>query len=212
MGDDVQKSFSVLILAGGRSRRMGSDKASLLLHGEPLLARAVRRLSTASDDLLVAMSDAGSHRAIVPDTAVRFVTDLHPGAGPLAGLEAGLSAARHELLLMVAVDMPFASAALARGMADLASGYDVVLPFSPAAGGSEPRPEPLHALYRRTCLPIVTASLEAGERQVVAFFPQVLVRELPPATVHTLDPSGLAFTNANTPADWEKMLALSESD
>ena len=119
--------------------------------------------------------------------------DLYPGAGPLAGLHAGLSAARCDLLLAVAGDMPFVNPALVAYLVALMPGFDVVIPELPHPRTGEPVKEPLHALYRRSCLTAVAARLAAGERQMIGFLPDVRVRVVAPDEIRHFDPDFRSF-------------------
>ncbi len=205
--------LSVLILAGGRSRRMGQDKLWMLLDGMPLVERAARRILPIADEVLFSARADDRFEALAASLQAggcpsRVVLDRFPGAGPLAGLHAGLEAARYDLLLALAGDMPFVNLALIRAMIGLAEGCDAVVPQLPDPASGELSWEPLHALYHRRCLPAIESRLVAGERRVVSFFPDVHVRAVPPQALALYDPRGLSFFNVNTPEDWQRMQTL----
>ena len=149
--------MSGLVLAGGASRRMGRDKAQILFGSEPLVLRAVRRLAQVCVDVVVASGDG--HR--LDHLGVTQVADVMRGAGPLAGIAAGLESARHDLVAVVAVDMPSASPAVLALLADLWRGEAAVVPIV------EGRWEPLHAVWARSAAPGIAACLRAGERRVM---------------------------------------------
>lgn len=193
----MSNKLTLLIQAGGQSSRMGEDKALKPFRGRPLILRVVERLAPIADEILVTTNDLERYAFL----GLRLVPDLVPGCGPLGGLHAGLTAASHPLVAVVACDMPFASAPLLEACARLLveERADVVIPRS--ASGLEP----LHAVYRReTCLPAIQAALQAGEFKVIGWFPQVKVRELGEAEIAALDPSGLAFWNINTPEEFAR--------
>ena len=194
---------SVVILAGGQSRRLGRDKSLLPVGGEPLLARTVHRLAPLSDDLIVVTNHGERYESL--DLPVRLVPDERPGVGSLMGIYSGLRAARHPLALAVGCDMPFLNAPLLRYMLGLSPGYDVVIPR--LAGLLEP----LHAIYRETCLGPMEKLLEAGRRQIIAFFGQVRVRHVEEDEIDRFDPQRLSFVNVNTPEDWAEVQALLEN-
>lgn len=205
--------LTLLMLAGGRSRRMGQDKLWLLLDGVPLIERAVRRALPLAAEVLLSANDSPRCEALAgrlrqEGVPAHVVADLYPTAGPLAGLHAGLTAAQHDLLLALAGDMPFVNLALVEQMVGLAPGFDVVAPRLPHPATGELAWEPLHALYRRTCLPALTARLATGERRVQSFFADVRVREVPAAEIARLDPGGLSFFNVNTPEEWRQAQGL----
>lgn len=202
--------LSVLILAGGRSRRMGRDKIWLELDGIPLIERLVRRVLPLADELLFS-TNAGERFMALGATLpmpTRVVADRFPGAGPLAGLHAGLSDARHDLVLALAADLPFVNPDLIRHLIGLAEGFDAVVPQTADATTGALQWEPLHALYRRTCLPVIEAHLTAGDRQMICFFDEVRVRAVGPDELRRFDPELLSFFNINTPEDWARGLEI----
>lgn len=203
------EKLSLLILAGGRSRRMGQDKLWLMLDGMPLIEHVVRRVLPLAAEVLLSAADAQpfaafAGRLCAEGVPARVVSDVYAGAGPLAGLHAGLAAAQHDLVLALAGDMPFVNEVLLRHMIALAEGFDAVAPLVPHPQTGELAWEPLHALYRRSCLSAVTARLAAGERRVQSFFPDVRVRAVPAAELARYDPAGLSLFNVNTPEDWQR--------
>jgi molybdopterin-guanine dinucleotide biosynthesis protein A len=204
------EKLSVLILAGGLSTRMGQDKAWLALDGQPLVERVARWVLPMAAELMFSTNTPEPYRQLAGrlPVPVQIVADRHPGAGPLAGLEAGLSVARHELVLMVAADMPFLNLSLLTYMADLADAYDVVIPAVPASVDAGARPqwnrEPLHAFYRRTCLGPIEAHLRLGHRRVISFLDDVRVRDVMPGEITPFDPKFLSFFNVNTLQEWEQ--------
>jgi len=189
--------LTVAILAGGRSERMGRDKALMPFLGRPLILRIIERLRPLTDDLFV-MTDRPADYAF---PGIPIHADLEPGRGTLGGLYSSLMRARNPCVAIAACDMPFASPALfehALGLM-MASGADVVIPSTEAGL------EPLHAVYRRaTCLPVLQAEMEAGGRKVIAWLPRVKTQILAPEATAVYDPLGLAFWNLNTPEDFRK--------
>lgn len=142
-----------LVLAGGASRRMGRDKAVIVHEGERLVDRAVRVLLTICDEVLVASGDGARL-----DVAVPQVADPVAGAGPLAGLFAGLEAARSPLLAVVAVDAPAVDAAVLLRCAERIGDAAACLPE--VAGV----PQPLHAVWAAATAGEARAALDRGER------------------------------------------------
>ncbi|WP_297290100.1 molybdenum cofactor guanylyltransferase [uncultured Flavonifractor sp.] len=142
-----------VILSGGRSSRMGEDKAALSLTGQNFLARITAELSPLFDELYVSVDRPGRY----PD--YRELVDLRPGGGPLAGLEAAFLRTGAEAVFLAAVDLPFADRTLAADI--LAKGrYGDACAVRRSDGAAEP----LFALYRRSCLPALTACLDQGCR------------------------------------------------
>ncbi len=229
-GQDVvtpSEEVSAVILAGGRSARMGQDKAWLDIQGQPMAEHIARRILPLAAELIFVAQDAEPFRRLASALPVpaRVTADRFPGAGPLAGIHAGLSEARLDLVLVLAVDMPFVRVPLLRYMISLAAGYDAVVPALPhvappqrgtAAGAHRTEEheaasttpserlalEPLHALYRLRCLPAVTARLEAGDRRAISFLPDVRARLVLPHEIAPFDPDFSSFRNVNTPEEW----------
>jgi molybdopterin-guanine dinucleotide biosynthesis protein A len=171
------REASAVVLAGGESRRFGSDKALAQFRGEPLLAHVLRGLCGAGfAQIALAAKDPRKYAAVVEKIAleakrqIELVSDVLPIQTPLAGLSAGLAASRHELVFACAADMPFAAdAALIDALMAAAPGHDAVVP---EAGGSL---QPLCGLWRRRpCLAAAEALLR-GPRPVGprAILPQV---------------------------------------
>jgi len=190
---------SVVLLAGGASRRMGTDKALLRVSASGLtLIQAIAAVAVSISDDLVIVSE-NSER--LPSLPGRFVGDAVPYGGPLAGMVAGLQAARHPTTLVLACDLPFLSAPLLRAIAMVPQGWDAFVPRLP----SEENPlgwEPLHASYTRPCLAPMQSALASGRRHATAFFPDIRVF---PATVEMArahDPSLRSTRSVNTPEAW----------
>jgi molybdenum cofactor guanylyltransferase len=198
------KPITVLILAGGRSARMGRDKAWLEIDGLPLVERVARRLLPLAGEIVFSANDAPRFDDLVARLPVpaQVVADIFPDAGPLAGLHAGLTAARHDTVLAVATDMPFVDHAVVEGMVRLCEDADAVVPRLAAEGFDETQPEPLHAIYRKSCLPAIERALTANRRRVISFLPDVSVCYVDEETLRSIDPELSSFRNVNTPEEW----------
>jgi molybdopterin-guanine dinucleotide biosynthesis protein A len=186
--------LTIVIQAGGESRRMGQDKARLNFRGQPLIGRVIARVARLADEILVTTNQPEAYNFL----HVPCIPDLLPGRGALGGLFTALSAAQNPLVAVIACDMPFVSSEL------LAFQRDVLLATS--ADAAIPRMteglEPFHAIYRKaTCLPLVQAALEKGQRRVDSWLAQADIRYLTPEEIAHYDPGGLAFLNINTPED-----------
>jgi len=201
-----RQPLSLLILAGGKSSRMGQDKAWLMLDGRPLVMRVIARVLPLVDEVIVSTNQPDAFDAWLPNLTLPActVSDRYRGAGPLAGLHAGLLAARCDLVLALATDMPFVNPALISYLAQLATGADVdaVVPQVPSPETGQIGLEPLHAIYRKRCLPAIEGCLEADQRRVVSFLDRVRVRVVSPKEIRPYDPLFRSFANVNTPQDW----------
>lgn len=187
-----------VVLAGGASRRMGRDKAALVLDGEPLLARVVNRLREAIDQVMVI--GPPDRARIVPDVSV--FPDLEPGLGPLGGIYSALRHATTPRIFVAATDMPFLCPALVRHLIDLSRDHPIVVPRTDRGT------EPLHAVYSQECVPAILASLRAGDLAVASVFARVPARVVERHEWMQYDPDGLSMLNVNTPEEWATARAL----
>lgn len=189
---------SGIVLAGGRSRRMGREKAGLQMSGGTLLERAVRTLEPIVDEVVVVGT---------PGTApcgVRVIADETPGLGPLGGLATGLKRTRGERVLLVACDLPFLDRALLLYLMSLAPGYDAVV------ARIDGRSQPLHAVYDRRVGPIVDRQIASGAYRMEELVARLHVRWVEDAEIAAIEGGHRSFFNVNTPADWRCARALDQ--
>ena len=203
----VRPRVSVVIQAGGESRRMGQSKARVPFMGSPLICRLIRRLRCAADEIIITTNEAdklGFLEEEFPDLEIKLVPDAFDFRGALPGLYTAIQSARNPYVAVVACDMVLASASLvvAESLEMAKSGADVVVPVNNHGF------EPFHALYRRSgCLPAVRRALDRGERRAQSFFddPEVKVLEFPQERVLEAEPRGGCFVNANTPEELQRI-------
>jgi molybdopterin-guanine dinucleotide biosynthesis protein A len=184
-----------VILAGGLSRRMGKDKAALPAGDGTLIEHLARRLAPVVGETIVA---GGSGRAPLP--GVRMVDDQYAGLGPLAGIHAGLRAARYPLVWVVGCDLPDADPGLAPLLCGLAGDYEAVVPRIAA------EPQGVCALYDRALTSRIDTLLAAGERRIKMLLAASNVRYVTPDELRAVDPELRSFRNLNTPADYQAWL------
>ncbi len=182
----MTKGISAIVLAGGKSARMGRDKAVLPFGGERLIDRVISALQDLFSDILVVCSR--------PDLAlppsIRLVADEQPGLGPLMGILSGLKASATDMNFVMACDIPdFNRVFLLRMLEDCAD-VDIRVPRH-----ADGRYEPLFALYSRRVIPLAQACLDRGISKVDRIFPD--------CRVEFVDiPADLRLININTPADY----------
>ena len=206
----VRPHVTIVIQAGGESRRMGRSKATVPFAGRPLICRLVERLSPAADELVITTNEPENLAFLdemYPDLHIRLVRDAFDFRGALPGLYTALTAAQNPFVGVVACDMVFASAALAiaEAQAMRESGASVVVPVNKHGF------EPFHAMYRKdACLPSIERALDRGEKRAQGFFDDesVVIREFTQDEVLAAEPMGGCFINANTP---DELHALEES-
>ncbi|PKL02076.1 MAG: hypothetical protein CVV55_06300 [Synergistetes bacterium HGW-Synergistetes-2] len=208
---------TTLILAGGQGSRMGGEKLTLAVDSEPLLLKVIRRVLPFSKDILLSVASRQVSyvstvlSGIISLYGIRTVEDRLPAekspsevdekrSGPLAGIVAGLEACSSEWLFVCACDMPRVSEAVVRTLwkhGDKSA--SVIVPF---LGGFY---EPLHAFYRKTCLPAATALLDSGRRKTTAFYDAVRVSPVGDEYFSHLPGYRRSFENLNNKSDLEKM-------
>ena len=174
---------------------MGRNKALLKLGDQTLVEVVVERIARVCAEVLVVAGDAQPYVGL----GVAAVEDRYRGVGVLGGLHAGLEAATHDLTLVVGCDMPFLNPDLLRAFAGWAEGFDVVV----LRHGEQRHVEPLHAAYRRSCLPAIEAVISENRRRIISFFPQIRVRYVTPEDIAPFDPELYSFRNVNTPEEWK---------
>ncbi|MGD8385826.1 MAG: molybdenum cofactor guanylyltransferase [Desulfobacteraceae bacterium] len=184
-------SLSGVVLAGGRSRRYGKNKALVTLEGVSLIERVCRVLKLVADPVILSTNDPELFQFLGLPT----VRDIIPGLGPLSGIHAGLSVMPGEAALFVACDMPNLNAELIRFMAASRKDADAVVPR--VAG----LPEPLHAIYGKTCLGPVSRAIKNGEHRIVSFFPDIRIKYIEENQIRRFDPNLDVFANINRPEE-----------
>jgi molybdopterin-guanine dinucleotide biosynthesis protein A len=182
--------MTVVVLAGGKGRRMGESKARILLGGVSLLERVVQRLKVLFPRVIVVASPQDSIFVAGAET----VHDPVEGYGSLMGIHTGLNYAK-QAVFVAACDMPFLNQGLIRHMIDSSSGFDVVVP---KPGGLY---EPLHAVYSAACIPYMEELINKGERRIISFYEKVKVLEISDDVLDRFDPQRLSFFNINSPED-----------
>jgi molybdenum cofactor guanylyltransferase len=184
----VVMQATLLVLAGGESRRMGRPKAWLEVGETTLLRWMVERLGPAFSEVVVSFAEPEQLEELVP---YRLVFDRKRASGPLAGIEAGLSAARQEVTFAIACDMPYVTRGVAEMAVAAARGCDAAMPRV------DGRAEPVCAAYRRSALPVITAALDGGHRRAAD-----LAALLDVTWLEGLDPE--IFRSLNTLEDYER--------
>ena len=170
--------------------------------GESLIERVVGRLSQVSSETIVVVAEESRAEALNLPPWVRTAADIYPGSGSLGGIFTGLSAAKGDYGIVVACDMPFLNTELLRFMADIAADFDAVVPRV------EGRPEPLHAIYSKSCLEPIEHRLKRNDLKIALFFDEIRVAYIEEEDIDSLDPHHLSFFNVNTQEDLDRALAL----
>jgi molybdopterin-guanine dinucleotide biosynthesis protein A len=188
-----------VVLCGGRSTRMGRDKASLPFRGESLLARVVRRVSAAVDEVVVVGRPGQELPALPP--SVRIAHDEVHDRGPLGGLSPGLRAARADAVFATACDAPFVTRAVIDHLFARLGGADVAIVFE------DGRACPLCAVYRTSVAPRVERLLRENRLRPVFLLDEIPWVRVDAAELRTVDPDLRSLMNCNTPEAYEAALA-----
>jgi molybdopterin-guanine dinucleotide biosynthesis protein A len=190
------ETISAFILAGGESRRMGSDKSQLLLDGESFVERIAKVLAKITDNITV-VGKPPPHSTRLP-----YVPDVYPKWGALGGVHTALASCKAEWCLIVACDYPFISAELCERLAGLRENFAAVAPVQ-----SDGIPQPLCALYQTgRCLGPAEQLINSGERKPIALLQSVPTRWVPFAEIQDLPGSEQFFENINTPEDYDRIV------
>ena len=186
-----QTSRMGFVLAGGKSSRMGANKAFLDFAGQTLLARALSTLTAVCGSVMI-VGDPATFSSFGP-----VVADLFPGCGPLAGIHAALVNSSAELNLMLAVDMPFVDVELLNFLLAAAENADTVVTVPRTSKGFHP----LCGVYRRDFASVAELALKAGNYKIDATFASVSVRIVEESELSVAGFSERNFFNLNTPED-----------
>ena len=187
-----RRRATAVVLAGGRSRRMGRDKALLEVDGRPLIQRIVDRLRPHFERVVVSADDAAKYAFL----DLEVIPDQDPDQGPMMAIASTLLRSPHDLNFYVPCDLPDIPLRL---MARLlrhgrtGGGADIVVPITPKG-----RYEPLFAVYRKTALPVIERHLAAGERKIIQVY-----EDCSTVTVPLQGAAGLE--NVNTMADYLRL-------
>ena len=190
-----------IVLAGGKSLRVGSCKAMETICGQSLVKRAIERLKTISNQILIVTSQEQPDLPITREAEI--VEDIYPGKGPLGGIYTGLLASELPYSIVVACDMPFLNVELLRYLIELSEGFDAVIPRL-----EEGKIEPLHAVYSRKCINTIRAELECDHLKISQALDILRVRYVEREEYHRFDPQLLSFFNINSLADLKQAAAI----
>lgn len=191
--------FSAAILIGGKASRFdGRDKSALMVGGQTILSRQLDALSGVGSGVLDVMIVGDAAAAVA---SARHVADLVPGCGPLSGLHAALSSARHDVTLLLACDMPFVTAPLFHHLLSRAEGVDVVVPRT------ERGYHPLCAVYSRACLEPAARRLARGDFKLASLFDEMRVRVVTADALEAFGDPDRLLANVNTSIEYRAIEA-----
>jgi molybdopterin-guanine dinucleotide biosynthesis protein A len=191
-----------IILSGGENSRMGRNKAFLTLKGRMFLWIIIEALSPLFDDLVLVTREPERYEGF----PVRTVSDVFPERGPLTGIFSGLSATPDQKNFCVGCDMPMINTGLVQYMMNMAYGFDAVVPL--VKGQKKKRRsqiEPLHAVYDKSCLPVMERNLVEGRKSLTDLVRSLNVRYLSEGEAACCDPDLRSFQNINRPEEYQSL-------
>lgn len=199
-----KKSLPVtgVILAGGKSRRMGQTKALMQLGDNSLIGHVIHRMNRVTDELLLITNSPTEYAHL----GMPIRGDILPGTGALGGIYTGLTYASHDAVLCVACDSPFLEPKLLTYLASILGKYDAVMPYTHRKyrNNAQITLQTLCAIYSKRCLPIIESMLRESELRVHALQERAHIKRISPEIWQEFDPDGMSFFNINTPQDFER--------
>ena len=189
------RNLSAAILAGGKSRRMGRNKALLPWGGKPLIAHVYKTLQPLFEDIFLVTDEPG----LFDFLPCPKIADRVPGKGPISGVDAALRHSNNPYVFVVGCDTPFLSHSLLELLAGKTEETDLVIPCGPHG------PEPLCAVYGKGCLPLIEESMRKGDFSLMALIGRLRTRNIPAEEVAEVDPDFHSFRNINTPDDFRTL-------
>jgi molybdenum cofactor guanylyltransferase len=192
-----------IILSGGKSRRMGTNKALLPISEKPSIERIKDELGKQFHDMVLVTNNHDIYEFL----QIKMVGDQYPGKGPLAGIHAGLMAAVHDVNLVVACDMPFVSAGLGAKLVENIRDYDAVVPI---IGGTM---HPLFAVYRKSIIKEIESCLKNNSLRMIHMLDNMNVLYLTEQDLQDFNDESLAqiFFNMNHPEEYENAKKWAEN-
>ncbi|CAG1771085.1 molybdenum cofactor guanylyltransferase [uncultured bacterium] len=185
--------MTAIILVGGKSRRMGFNKAFLKYGNTTFIEHQIKRLSKIFNEIILSTNDAG----IYAHLNLPIVSDVIPEKGPLSGICAGLVRATSSHAFIIACDMPFIQEKVIMYLKEQIDNYDVVVPKTSRGL------EPLHAFYSKNCIQPMYRCLNEGRLRIIDFFPEVKVRIVDEQEFKELNQPAQSLINLNTPEEYE---------
>lgn len=196
----METGVTGVLLAGGKSRRMGEDKRYLVVGEQTLLERGLTVLHSIFEEVLVVIAQDSAPLGVES----KVVRDLVPDCGSLGGLYTGLLQATKPYIFVVACDMPFLNHAVIAQFTSRSESADIVM------AKLNGRLHPMHALYSKRCLPVLEQMVQARQFKIqeIVSKSSLLVKYITEQDLITCDPNGHSFYNVNTSADLEAARSL----
>jgi molybdopterin-guanine dinucleotide biosynthesis protein A len=193
---------TAIILSGGKSSRMGTNKALLKINEMTNIERIITRLQTGFPNPVLVTNDPEAYRFL----GIKTIGDHFQGKGPIAGIHAGLCASSTELNVVAACDMPFISVKLAAALVEKIQNYDAVIPV---IGG---RQQPLFAVYKKKLAGVMEECLKADRLRIKDLLDSVNALYLTEQELKVELSLDRIFFNMNNPYEYEEALQLAREE
>jgi molybdopterin-guanine dinucleotide biosynthesis protein A len=180
-----------IILSGGKSLRMGENKAFIEIDGIPI----INRIHTLFKELFQEIIIVTNQEELFLNLEARIFDDIILDRGVLAGLYTGLFFSSHLYSFCVACDMPFLNESVIKYLIQKADHFDVIVPKT------KDGLQPLHAIYSKNCLEPIKRTIEQRKYKIIDFFPRVKIKMVEEYEFYSLDPTMQSFINVNTPEE-----------
>jgi len=187
--------ISCILLAGGKSLRLGQDKVLEKVGNSSLLEQVISRIDSLVKEIIIVTAEQRTFSRLEGHPKLKTVYDILPGKGSLGGIYTGLVKSSSFYNLVIAADMPFLNQSLLRYMLEVSDGFDFILPRVNNLY------EPLHAVYSKNCIAHIESMIKQGRRVIIELFDHVKVRYVEAEEVDRFDPQHLSFFNINTKED-----------
>jgi len=185
-----------ILLAGGKSSRMGKDKALIKFGNETFMSNSLKKLNKLFNEVIIVADDESKYDI----ENIKIIKDIYPGMGPMGGIHTALKSAKNDWIFVIPCDMPMWEPFLVEEILKYREGYDIVVPVI------KDHMEPLFALYKKTCLPEIEECLNNNIIKVIELYPLVRTRLLDLEKAHMVDQCTRSFFNINTPEDLHNMV------
>jgi len=170
---------------------MGIDKSFVPFNGRPMIEIVKEQVTGLGSETILISNKQDSY----VNLDLPIFSDIYPDSGPLGGIFTALKASRYTHVLVVACDMPWLNRQLLQYLVSLKDSADVIVPRW------DKFPEPLHAIYNKSCCAPIEKCIKAGKLKITGFFADVRVCFVDQEEIVRYDPQGRSFTNVNTPED-----------
>ena len=191
-----------VILAGGKSRRMGQNKAFLRLENDTLIGHVIKGIEPITDELLLITNNLDEYTHL----DIEIQNDIIQNAGTLGGIHSGLTHASHDTVICVGCDNPFLKPNLLNYLVSVLATYDAAMPLD-----THDRLQTLCAVYSKRCIPIIEGMLKQSELRVHALQEHANVLRINPEIWKLYDPDGKSFFNVNSPEDYQEAQSIYEN-